>query len=339
MIIEMRKQAKEEEIQGVIDRVRKLGFEVQLNQGKEKTVIAVLGSGTGEVETQIFEVLPGVEKVIRIMKPYKLASRDFKGENTIVKVGDDIEIGGTEIVIMAGPCAVEDEKQVFECAQLVKKLGGKILRGGAFKPRTSPFSFQGLKEEGLKLLARAREETGLLIITEVMAPEDVPLISEYADIIQIGTRNMQNYRLLEAAGKSGKPVLLKRGFASTLEEWLMAADYLLRENNSDVILCERGIRTFSSSTRFTLDLGAVPVVKEFSHLPVIVDPSHAAGNRKYVPDLSKGAIAVGADGLLIEIHPKPEKALSDGPQSLTFSDFSRLMGELKILAKAIGREI
>lgn len=338
MIIEIQKGAEEKEIQEVVNKVKELGFESQLSKGEEKTVIAVLGSGTDKVDTQIFEVILGVERVIRIMKPYKLASRDFKKENTIVKI-DDVEIGGDKIVIMAGPCAVESEKQITACAELVKKLGGRILRGGAFKPRTSPFAFQGLKEEGLKLLAKIRQETGLLIITEVVAPEDVSLVSNYADILQIGARNMQNYRLLETVGKSGRPILLKRGFASTLEEWLAAADYLLKEKNSSVILCERGIRTFDTSTRFTLDLGIIPVVKKFSHLPVIVDPSHAAGHWEYVPALAKAGLAAGADGLLIEIHPKPKKALSDGAQSLTFSDFTRLMEELKTLAQAIGREI
>jgi len=338
MIIEMQKGVDEENIQKVIDRVKEKGFDVQLNLGQERTVVAVLGSGTEKIDTQIFEVLPGVEKVFRIEKPFKLASRDFNKENTIIKI-DDVEIGGNKIVVMAGPCAVENEEQILSCARLVKKLGGKILRGGAFKPRTSPFSFQGLGEKGLKLLDAARKETGLLIITEVLASEDVDLVAQYADILQIGARNMQNYRLLEKAGKSGKLVLLKRGFAATLEEWLTAADYLLRENNSNVILCERGIRTFGNSTRFTLDVGAIPVVKRLSHLPIIVDPSHAAGYFGYVAALAKAGIAAGADGLLIEIHPYPQKALSDGAQSLTFSDFSRLVEELKGLCAAIGRKI
>ncbi len=334
----MEKGVDEETVQRVVERVKKKGFDAQLSPGQEKVTIAVLGSGTGKVDTQIFEVLPGVKKVFRIESPFKLASRDFKKENTIVKV-DGVEIGGNKIVIMAGPCAVESEEQILSCARLVKELGGKVLRGGAFKPRTSPFSFQGLGEEGLKLLALAREETGLLIITEVLASEDVNLVAKYADILQIGARNMQNYRLLEAVGKSGQPVLLKRSFAATLEEWLTTADYLLRENNSNVILCERGIRTFGNSTRFTLDVGAVPVVKRFSHLPIIVDPSHAAGYFGYVAALAKAGIVAGADGLLVEIHPCPQEALSDGAQSLTFSDFSRLMKELKALSAAIGREI
>lgn len=339
MIIEMEKGAAESAIQNVLARIKELSFDFQVSSGAERTVIAVLGAGTGKIDTQVFEVLPGVEKVFRIEKAFKLASRNFREENTVVKI-NNVEIGGSKVVVMAGPCAVESEEQILACAELVKKLGGKILRGGAFKPRTSPFAFQGLKEDGLRLLAKARQETGLLIITEVVAPEDVGLVSEYADILQVGTRNMQNYRLLEAVGKSGRPVLLKRGFAATLEEWLTAADYLLREDDShQVILCERGIRTFGDSTRFTLDLGIIPVVKRFSHLPVIVDPSHAAGYFGYVSALARAGVAVGADGLLIEIHPCPQKAVSDGVQSLTFSDFSRLMEELKNLSLAINREI
>lgn len=337
MIIEMKKGAKEKEIKEVIKRIKELGFEFQLNVGKEKTVIAVLGSETGEINTQVFEVLEGVERVVRIMKPYKLASRDFKQEKTIVKV-NNLEIGGDKFIVIAGPCAVESEEQILSCAKIVKEVGGKLLRGGAFKPRTSPFSFRGLGEEGLKLLAKAREMFDLPVVTEVLSPEDVFLVSNYADILQIGARNMQNYRLLETVGKAGKPVILKRGFASTIEEWLMAADYLLREN-CQVILCERGIRTFNTSTRFTLDIGAIPVVKKFSHLPILVDPSHAAGDSEYVPFLAKAALAAGADGLLIEIHPNPKVALSDGPQSLNFENFKKLMNELKLIAKVIGREI
>lgn len=340
MIIEMQKGAQEKEIKQVVERVKELGLEVQLNEGLEKTVIAVLGSNTGEVDTQIFEVLPGVEKVVRIMKPYKLPSRDFKKENTIVRV-DGIEIGGKEIIVMAGPCAVETEEQVISTAKLVKSKGGKILRGGAYKPSTSPFGFRGLGEEGLKILARARKETGLPIITEVLDPRDVEIVAKYADILQIGTRNAQNFPLLEEAGKTQLPILLKRGLSSTIEEWLQSADYILRlrENGPQLILCERGIRTFSLSTRFTLDVSAVPVIKDLSHLPIIIDPSHAAGHWKYVPALAKAGLAAGADGLLIEVHPNPKKALKDGLQSLTFSDFSRLMAELKVLAKSTGREM
>lgn len=338
MIIEMKKGIGEATIQAVVTRVKEVKCDAQLSRGTERVIIAVLGSNTGQLDTQIFEVLPGVEKVFRIEKPFKLASRDFKRENTIIKL-NSVEIGGDKIVIMAGPCSVESEEQIMACAKLVAELGGKILRGGAFKPRTSPFVFQGIREDGLKILAKARRETGLLIISEVIAPEDVSLVAEYVDILQIGTRNMQNYRLLEAVGKSGKPILLKRGFAATLEELLMAADYLLREDNPRVVLCERGIRTFSNATRYTLDVGIVPVIKRFSHLPIIVDPSHAAGNWQYVSSLALAGVSAGADGLLIEIHPQPQKALSDGAQSLTFSDFSRLMKELKAVSQAIGRDI
>lgn len=334
----MQKGVTNSQIESVKQRIKELGFDYQLNSGEELTVIAVLGKETGSCDTQVFEVLPGVEKVFRIEKAFKLASRDFQQKDTILKIGD-VEIGGKNVVIMAGPCSVESEEQILACAEIAKQKGAKILRGGAFKPRTSPFGFQGLKEDGLKILAKAKERTGLLIITEAMSIEDVAVVADYADIIQVGTRNMQNYPLLTAVGKSHKPVLLKRGFAATLEEWLMAADWILREDNSSVILCERGIRTFSNCTRFTLDVGVVPVVKRFSHLPIIIDPSHAAGYFGYVPVLAKAGVAAGADGLIVEIHPDPKKALSDGAQSLTFSDFSRLMEELKAIASAIGRSI
>lgn len=332
MIIEMKQDVTEEQIEAVCNLIQEKGFEAQQNTGRERTVIAVLGSNTGQADTQIFERMPGVEKVFRIEKPFKLASRNFHHEDTLVKVKDAV-IGGGKPVIMAGPCAVEDKDQIISCAEIVKELGGEVLRGGAFKPRSSPFSFQGLGEEGLELLAEAREQTGLAVMTEVVSPEDVGLVSEYADILQIGSRNMQNFKLLEKAGSREKPVLLKRGLASTIEEWLTAADYLLRGGKSEVILCERGIRTFGNYTRFTLDIGAVPVVKRFSHLPVIVDPSHAAGYFEYVPSLAKAGIAAGADGILVEIHPEPVKALSDGAQSLTFSDFSRLVGEINCISR------
>ncbi len=338
MIIEMVKGAGEKDIQRVVDRIKESMFVAQVNPGVEKVTIAVLGSGTGQLDTQVFEVLPGVEKVFRIESPFKLASRDFKEEDTVVRIGD-VKIGGDEVVIMAGPCGVESEEQILACAEIVKRLGGKVLRGGAFKPRTSPFAFQGMKENGLELLAKARQETGLLVVTEVVASEDVTLVSQYVDILQIGARNMQNFRLLEAAGKSGKAILLKRGPAAKLEEFLCAADYLLRENNPQVILCERGITTFGNHTRFTLDVGIVPAIKQFSHLPVIVDPSHAAGNWRYVSSLALAGVSAGADGLLIEIHPQPQKALSDGAQSLTFSDFTRLMKKIKAVSQAIGRDI
>lgn len=338
MIVEMRTGASQEEIDGVVQKIRSLGLEVQLNLGTDKTVIAVLGSNTGQVPTDILAVLPGVESVTRIMKPYKLASREVKSSDTVVSV-NGVEIGGKRVVVMAGPCAVESEEQLSEAARLVKEAGATIVRGGAFKPRTSPFSFQGLEQAGLDLLAKIKKEHGLPVITEVVDPRDVERIAESVDILQIGSRNMQNYVLLTAVGKSQKPVVLKRGFACTVTEWLTAADYLLAEGNNQVILCERGIRTFEDSTRFSLDMGAIPVIKKSSHLPVIVDPSHAAGHYSLVPALAKAALAAGADGLLIEVHPNPAEALVDGLQSLTPSNFVRLMEDLKKIAEAVGRFI
>lgn len=340
MIIEMEKNATKKEVSDVVDvAVRDFSFEVQINTGKERVVIAVLGSNTGEVDTQSFEALSGVERVVRIQRPFKLASRDFKAENTIVKI-KDVEIGGKELVIMAGPCSIESEEQIIRCAFFARTAGAKVLRGGAFKPRTSPFAFQGLKERGLKFLAKAGLEIGLLTVTEVVSSQDVELVAGYADILQIGARNMQNYQLLEAVGKSKKPVLLKRGLSATVEEWLMAADYILRGNGEPkVILCNRGIRTFDNFTRFTYDVGILPGVRHLTHLPIITDPSHAAGNYRYVPDFAKMAVAGGTDGLIIEIHPNPKKAMSDGAQSLTFSDFSLLMEELRKIAEVVGRKI
>ncbi len=338
MIVEMRTGAKQKEIDGVVQRVKSLGLSVQLNIGTDKTVIAVLGSNTGQLSTDIFAVLPGVESVTRIMKPYKLASREFKAKSSLVSF-DGIEIGGKRIVVMAGPCAVESEDQLMAAAKAVKQSGACILRGGAFKPRTSPFSFQGLEKAGLELLARAREKFGIPVITEVVDPHDVSLVSKHANILQVGSRNMQNFALLTALGKSRCPVVLKRGFSCTVTEWLTAADYLLAEGNNQVILCERGIRTFEDSARFSLDICSLPVIKRFSHLPVIVDPSHAAGHYLLVPAIAKAAVAAGADGLLIEVHPNPKEALVDGLQSLTPSDFTKLMGELRLVAESIGRYI
>ncbi len=338
MIVEMRTGAPQEEVDGVVQRAKSLGLEVQLNLGTDKTVVALLGSNTGQLSTDIFAVLPGVESVTRIMKPYKLASREFKKSDTLVSI-NGIEVGGKRIVVMAGPCAVESEEQLMEAARIVKEGGACILRGGAFKPRTSPFSFQGLKKAGLELLASARERFGLPVVTEVVDPQDVELVSDYADMLQVGSRNMQNFALLTNVGKSRRPVVLKRGFACTITEWLTAADYLLAEGNNRVILCERGIRTFEDSVRFSLDISSIPVIKRFSHLPVIVDPSHAAGHYSLVPAIARAAVAAGADGLLIEVHPNPKEALVDGLQSLTMSDFARLMGELKTIAKSIGRYI
>ena len=338
MIVEMSKGASKAEVDQVIDRAYSMGFDVQLNVGTEKTVVAILGSDTGKAPTDAFAVLPGVQTVTRIMKPYKLAAREFHPQDTTFDVGG-LVIGGKRLVIMAGPCAVENEQQLFETAKLVKKAGAGVLRGGAFKPRTSPFSFQGLEEEALKLLAEVRAEVGIPIITEVLDVEHIEVTARHADIIQVGARNMQNFALLKELSKIRHPVLLKRGLAATVTEWLTAADYLLAEGNQQVILCERGIRTFEDSIRFSLDISSISVVKRFSHLPILVDPSHASGNFAYVPSLAKAAIAAGADGLLIEVHPNPQKALVDGLQSLTFSDFTRLMSELKPIAHAVGRTI
>ncbi|MFC1931403.1 3-deoxy-7-phosphoheptulonate synthase [Chloroflexota bacterium] len=338
MIVEMIESADVQQVDGVVQRAKSLGFQVQLNLGTNKTVVAILGGNTGQLPTETFAVLPGVESVTRIMKPYKLASRGFKLEDSLVSVGD-IEVGGKRVVVMAGPCAVESEEQLMQVAKAVKESGAGVLRGGAFKPRTSPFSFQGLGKEGLELLARTRENLDLPVVTEVVDPHDVSLVAKYADILQVGSRNMQNFALLTNIGRSKRPVLLKRGFSCTITEWLTAADYLLAEGNEQVILCERGIRTFEDSVRFSLDISAVPIIKRFSHLPVIVDPSHAAGHYSVVPAVAKAAVAAGADGLLIEVHPNPKEALVDGLQSLTLSDFARLMEELRLIAKSVGRYI
>jgi 3-deoxy-7-phosphoheptulonate synthase len=338
MIVEMRLGATKEEIDGVVQKAKSQGLEVQLNLGTDKTVVALLGSNTGQLPTDIFAVLPGVESVTRIMKPYKLASREFKPGGSLVSCSG-VEIGGERIIIIAGPCAVESEEQLMEAAEVVKKAGASILRGGAFKPRTSPFSFQGLQKVGLELLARARERIGLPVVTEVVDPHDVEMVCGYADILQVGSRNMQNFALLTNVGKGRCPVVLKRGFACTITEWLTAADYLLAEGNDQVILCERGIRTFEDSVRFSLDISAIPVLKKSSHLPVIVDPSHAAGHYSLVPAIAKAAVAAGADGLLIEVHPNPKEALVDGLQSLSASNFDSLMEELRPIAKSVGRYI
>jgi 3-deoxy-7-phosphoheptulonate synthase len=338
VIVEMRTGATREEVDAVVQKARALDLGVQLNYGTDKTVVALLGSNTGQIPTDIFAVLPAVESVTRIMKPYKLASRSFKPTDTNVHCGG-VEVGGERVVVFAGPCAVESEAQLFEAAKVVKKAGASILRGGAFKPRTSPFSFQGLQKKGLELLSKARQEFGLPVVTEVVNPQDVELVASYADVLQIGSRNMQNFSLLTNVGKSRKPVVLKRGFSCTVTEWLTAADYLLAEGNHQVILCERGIRTFEDSIRFSLDISAIPVLKKNSHLPVIVDPSHSSGHYSLVPAVAKAAIAAGADGLLIEVHPNPKEALVDGLQSLSTSDFTRLMEELRAVAKAVGRSI
>ncbi len=336
MIVELKKNVTPEQVDVVVQRAKSLGFSVQLNLGTDKVVVAILGSNTGQLLTDTFAVLPMVESVTRIMKPYKLAARTFKPDNTIVTVSG-VNIGAERLVIMAGPCAVESREQIAEAARAVKAVGASILRGGAYKPRTSPFSFQGLEQAGLEMLAEVKKQFNLPVITEVVNPQDVALVSQYADILQVGARNMQNFSLLTELGKTRCAVVLKRGLSATITEWLTAADYLLAGGNAQVILCERGIRTFEDSVRFSLDISSIPVVKKASHLPLIVDPSHAAGHYSLVPAIAKAAIAAGADGLLIEVHPNPKEALVDGLQSLTPSDFGRLMGEIKTIATAIGR--
>lgn len=337
MIIVMSHRASDEEIEAVLVRLERAGFQIHLSRGVERTIIGAIGDKT-RVGDMGLEAMPGVEKAVPILQPYKLASRTFHDEGTVIRVGD-LEIGGDTIHVMAGPCAVESREQLLTAARIVKEAGATMLRGGAFKPRTSPYSFQGLEEEGLKLLAEAREATGLLIVTEVMDARTLPLVAQYADILQIGTRNMQNFFLLREVAKVDKPVLLKRGSSATIEEWLMAAEYIMAGGNYNVILCERGIRSFESYTRNTLDLTAVPVVKHLSHLPVIVDPSHAIGKWRFVPPMAKAAIAAGADGLIVEVHPNPAEALCDGPQSLTPANFAAMMAELKQIAAVMGRRM
>jgi len=337
MIIIMSQSASREQIDNVEKKLSSLGFKTHPIFGEIKTVIGAIGDKR-LLNTQHISSMPGVENLVPIMKPYKLAGRELKQVPSIIQIGD-IKIGGDEIIVIAGPCAIESEVDFIDIAEKVKQAGAKILRGGAFKPRSSPYSFQGLEEDGLKIMASAREITGLKLVTEVVDTRDVELVASYVDIIQIGARNMQNFRLLKEVGLYKKPVLLKRGLSATIEEWLMAAEYIMAEGNRDIILCERGIRTFETATRNTIDLSSIPVVKETSHLPIIVDPSHATGTWKYVGALSKGAIATGADGLIIEVHTNPSSALSDGPQSLRPAKFAQIMQELKPVASAVGREM
>ena len=337
MIVVMDLRATEEQVKEVNRRLEELGFKTHFIRGVERLVIGAIGDRKQILDSGI-EIMPGVEKLVPIMKPFKLVSREVKQENTVIRV-KGFDIGGKEIAVIAGPCAVENRKQLMETAKLVAEAGAKAIRGGTYKPRTSPYSFQGMEEEGLELLAEAGEKSGLATISEVIDERSLCQAVNYVDIIQIGARNMQNFHLLKAAGKVKKPVVLKRGLSATMEEWLMAAEYIMSEGNYNVILCERGIRTFENYTRNTLDLSAVPLIKQLSHLPVIVDPSHATGEWRLVPPLSKGAVAVGADGLLIEVHPDPVKALCDGPQSLTPENFKQLMAELKPVASSVNRDI
>ena len=337
MIIVMKSGVTREHVEEVIERLKQEGFSVHLSEGVEKTIIGAIGDKS-RLESLAIEAYPSVEKVVSILRPYKLAGREFHPQDTIVQIGN-VRIGGDEIHVMAGPCAVESREQILQTARAVKEAGATILRGGAFKPRTSPYSFQGLEEKGLQLLAEARQETGLLVVTEVVDPRSVELVAEYADILQIGARNMQNFLLLRELAKLDKPVLLKRGPSATFEEWIMAAEYIMAGGNYNVMFCERGIRTFENYTRNTLDLSAVPVLKSLSHLPVIVDPSHGTGRWNLVEPMAMAGIAAGADGLMIEVHPEPSKAMSDGSQSLTFENFSGLMQRLAPLSKVLGRRL
>jgi 3-deoxy-7-phosphoheptulonate synthase len=328
MIISMKLHATKAEIEAVCDRIRDFGYKVHSIEGEERAVIAAVGVGDVTACLESLEALPQVEKAVRISAPYKFVSREFRPAKSQIRA-NGVEIGGDEFVVMAGPCSVENEKQILETAQFVSRHGARFLRGGAFKPRTSPYDFQGMELAGLKLLKKAQQETGIGIITEVMSDRDVEMVAEHADILQIGARNMQNFSLLKALGKAGRPVMLKRGLSSTIKELLMSAEYIVAHGNPDVILCERGIRTFETATRNTCDITAVPVLDELSHLPVVLDPSHATGKRSLVPPLSRAAVAIGADGIIVEVHPHPEKAISDGAQSLTFEQFASMMQELQ----------
>jgi 3-deoxy-7-phosphoheptulonate synthase len=340
VIVVMKKGAAGREIDAVVARIEELGFRADPSRGEERTVIGVIGDDRKVAEAGPLESLPGVAEVIRVLRPYRLVSREIRPESTLVTVGEGegaVTFGGPEVPVVAGPCAVESWEQLEAAARAARESGARLLRGGAFKPRTSPYAFQGLGEEGLRLLARARELTGLPVVTEVMSPEAVPLVESYADALQIGARNMQNYDLLRAVGRARKPVLLKRGLSATLEELLMAAEYVVAGGNGRVILCERGIRTYERATRNTLDLAAVPALKDVSHLPVVVDPSHGTGRRSLVAPMALAAVAAGADGLMVEVHPWPDRALSDGPQSLTPAMLADLMVRVRAVARAVGR--
>lgn len=337
MIIVMQPDATSKELQGVKERLEREGFSVHISQGVARTIIGAIGDKT-RLRDETLAAMPGVEKVVPILKPYKLAGRDFKPEDTIVAVGN-LTFGGGQIQIIAGPCAVESRSQLLETAAAIKEAGATMLRGGAYKPRSSPYSFQGLALQGLELLAEAREITGLPIVTEITDQTLVDEVARVADVMQIGSRNMQNFALLQAAGRMSKPVLLKRGLSATIEEWLLAAEYILKEGNKQVVLCERGIRTFETFTRNTLDLSAVPAIKHLSHLPVLVDPSHGTGLKFMIAPMTRAALAAGADGLMIEVHPNPQEALSDGPQSLTPEQFALLVKELQQIVEVFGRKV
>jgi len=338
MLIVMRHGAPEEDIRRVVVTIEEMGYEARPMPGKQRTTVGLVGND-GRVDGSRLAALPGVQEIIHVTKPYKQVSREWKADPTIVRLPAGLSVGGEEVVVMAGPCSVESERQILDAARAVREAGASVLRAGAFKPRSSPYSFQGLGRAGLRLLARAREETGLLIVTEVMDAEDMDAVSEVADILQIGARNMQNYSLLKRAGRTGKPILLKRGLSATIQELLLSAEYILAAGNPNVILCERGVRGFDPATRNLFDLSAVAVVHGLSHLPIVADPSHGTGHRDMVIPMARAAVAAGADGLLVEVHPNPDRALSDGAQSLYPEQFDRLMKEVRLIAEAIGRRV
>jgi 3-deoxy-7-phosphoheptulonate synthase len=337
MFIVMQQRHTEGELADILERLTQMGFSGHVSQGVERTVVGVVGRTYPELK-ETLEMWPGVDEVVPISRPHKLSGREFQPHDTVIKVGD-VTIGGEVLVVMAGPCAVETEEQLLEAARAVKAAGATILRGGAFKPSTSPYSFRGLGKDGLELLAQARQETGMPIITEVMTPQDVELVSRYADILQVGARSMQNFILLDEVGKAQKPVMLKRGMSATIQEWLLSAEYILVHGNRQVMLCERGIRTFETYTRNTMDISAIPIIKKLSHLPIIADPSHGTGKWHLVTPLSLAAVAAGADGLMIEVHPRPDQALKDGAQSLTFDNFQQLMAQVVPVAASVGRKM
>jgi 3-deoxy-7-phosphoheptulonate synthase len=340
MIVNMAQDATEEQINHVVERIRECGCHAHLSRGEERTVIGVVGrSEQHQSELEALLAAPGVEEIIRITHPFKLASRNFRPEGSIIELGKGVSIGGTEVIVAAGPCAVESPEQINEIAQRVARSGAKLLRGGAFKPRSSPYSFQGLGEKGLKLMREAADKNGLLVVSEVMDPSQIEAMLPYVDVMQVGARNMQNYHLLRALGENSKPVLLKRGMSATIEELLLSAEYIMSGGNYNVILCERGIRTFDTYMRNTMDIAAIPVIKHLSHLPVMADPSHGTGRRDKVPPMARAAVAAGADGLLIEVHQDPERALSDGAQSIFPDQFAQLMDEVRVIAPAVGRRI
>jgi 3-deoxy-7-phosphoheptulonate synthase len=338
MIIVMQQNAEPKNIESVVKRVEELGYKVHLSRGEARTIIGIIGADEHKLQDGAFEAMDGVEKTMRVMQPYKVASRDFSHEDTVIDV-NGVKIGGNKVTVMAGPCSVESRQMILETAHAVKEAGGSILRGGAFKPRSSPYSFQGMGEEGLRYLAEAREQTGLPIITEVMSTDEIELVAEYSDILQVGARNTQNYSLLKALGKVNRPIFLKRGMSSTIQELLMSAEYILAGGNMQVMVGERGIRTYETATRFTFDVNAIPVLKELTHLPVVADPAHGTGKWNLVTPIAKAAVAAGADSIMVEVHPDPAKAWSDGAQSLTLERFATMMRELRPVAEAVGRSL